>query len=297
MVQTDAVKELERLALSDPAAAPLARLQAVALAASQEMHWLEGVPALTMLSDSAPLLHGQTLAADVAATRGLLLQLAATLKQVNAADGKRLSALFPDRGFDPLALVAASITDDRAVLAALATEAGVSPTVLGVVAHVATLPLLLACGQRAAEAPEGPVWPHGFCPVCAAYPTLAELRGLARDRVLRCGRCGTGWPFEHSRCPFCDNQEQQTQGYFAAEAERESRRAVTCDVCSGYHKTTATLGPLTPAQVLVRDLETLELDVVTLEQGYQRPDGLGWPLTVTVKAAALRRSNWLRGWR
>jgi FdhE protein len=234
---------------------------------------------------------------DVAAQRGLLLQLAAALKQSGAATGGRLAALFPDRAFDPLALLAASLTDDRSALATVAEGASVASAVLRVVAHVAALPLLLACGRRAAEATDGPVWQHGYCPVCGAYPTLAELRGLARDRVLRCGRCASGWPLEHDRCPFCDSRDQKAQGYFAAESERESRRAVTCEECHGYLKTVATLGPLTPPQLLLRDLETLELDVAVLEQGYQRPDGLGWPLTVAVQPAPPRRANWLRGWR
>lgn len=294
MMQT---KDLEHLAQADPSVAPLARMQAVALAAAEQPGWLEGVPSLTWSSENSPLLHSQTLVAEAAAQRGLLLQLAATLKQAGSADGQRLAALFPDRQFDPLALLEASISDNRAYLESVATAADVDPAVLAVVAHVATLPLLLACGRRASERADAPVWPHGFCPVCGAYPTLAELRGLARDRVLRCGRCSTGWPIEHDRCPFCDSRDQQAQAYFAAETERESRRAVTCDTCSGYLKTTATLGPLTAAQLLLRDLETLELDIAVLEHGYERLAGLGAPLTVTVQPAPQRRSSWFGGWR
>jgi FdhE protein len=293
MVHVDALTHLAR---TDATAAPLARLQAVALRAAEDSGWLKGVPPLTVHSDTAPLLHDAALTVVGEAQRTLLVQLARAHGAARPNDGRQLGAFFNERAFDPLALLAASIQDDGAVIASLAQRADTDAAVLAVVAQVAALPLLLACGSRAAEAVQSVVWPHGYCPVCAAYPTLAELRGLARDRVLRCGRCGTGWPFEHVRCPFCDSQDQRAQGYFAAESERESRRAVTCDACRGYLKTVATLGPLTIAQVLLRDLETLELDVSAMDQEYQRPDGLGWPLHVTLRAAPAGRGGWLTGW-
>jgi len=288
---------LAHLARTDPTVAPLARLQAVALHAAEQTGWLDGVPPLTVQSGTAPLLHDVLLTAADAAQRTLLVQLARAHGRDRADDGRRLSALFTNRAFDPLALLTASIQDDSAAIAAVAEQAGIEAALLAIVAQVAALPMLLACGRRAAETVQSVVWPHGYCPVCGGHPTLAELRGLARDRVLRCGRCGTGWSFEHVRCPFCDGQDQQVQGYFAAEAERESRRAVTCDACRGYLKTVATLGPLPPAQVLLRDLETLELDVAAMDQEYQRPDGLGWPLQITLRAAPASRGGWRTGWR
>jgi FdhE protein len=153
----------------------------------------------------------------------------------------------------------------------------------------------VACGRRAAGARAAAPWPHGYCPTCAAWPLLAEVRGLARELILRCGRCGSAWPGEHRRCPFCGNREQHGQRYFAAEQERETRRAVTCDHCRGYVKVLATLGPLGQPEILLRDLESLELDVTALAHGYRRPNGLGWALSLEVDAAP-RRGGWL-GWR
>lgn len=295
MVQTPI--PLEQLARADPVAAPLARLQALALAEAEQPGWAEGVPTLHFRSGEAPLLEGQTLLVEGDRQRGLLVSLAKRLEQTDSDTGKRLVGLFADRAHDPLGLLAASLLDDTPVLEPLAEQADVDVATLAVVAHVAALPLLLACGaQLDPNLPEGQ-WAHGSCPVCGAYPTLAELRGLARDRYLRCGRCGAGWPYPHDRCPFCESQDQKSQGYFAAEAERESRRAVTCDSCQGYLKTVATLGPLMPAQVLLRDLETLELDVTALEAGYQRPDRLGWQLSVRVEPAPARTAGRrLRWW-
>ncbi len=285
--------DLERVAGADPAVAPLARLQAVALAAAEQPGWAAGVPPLQVRSDDAPLLDGQTLLVDGDTQRALLVELTRALDAVGSSEGRVLRRLFLTRTFDPLALLAASVTQDGPALRDAAREGGgddVVMSVVSVVAHVAALPLLLACGQHAASALEDVAWPHGSCPVCGAYPTLQEMRGLARDRVLRCGRCATGWAYPHGRCPFCASDNQRSQGYFAAEADRESRRAVTCDDCQGYVKSVATLGPLPTAYLLVRDLETLELDVAALEHGYRRPDRLGWQLSVRMAAAPPKRS-------
>jgi FdhE protein len=292
---------LDRLATADPLVGPLARLQAVALAAADEPGWETGVPELTdpagaTRADDLPLLHGRTLAVDADRQRGLLRRLAATLRELGSAEAGPLAALFGSASFDPLEPLRASVIQDGPAVEAIAERAGVDDAVLAVVIQVAALPLLLACGRRAAPVVEAAAWPHGACPVCAAWPTLAEVRGLVRDLVLRCGRCASGWPFEHGRCPSCGSDDQGAQGYFAAERERESRKAVTCDTCHGYLKTLATLGPLTPAELLLRDLHSLELDLTALDHGYARPEAPGRALSVRVEPLPRGRGDGRRWW-
>ncbi len=276
---------LEELAATDPTVASLARLQAAALGAAGDPGWAAGVAELDgrRLDEAAPLLHGASLAVDVALLRGLWGELASRLAAAGNADAERFGALFESQELDPLTLVQASVTHDAARLESLAVGAGVDPDVLSILAQMAALPLLLACGQRAAEALRGASWPNGYCPVCAAWPTLGEVRGLDRELVLRCGRCASGWRFEHLHCAFCGSRDHRAQRYFAAERERESRRVVTCDSCRGYLKTQATLGPLDPAGLLLRDLESLELDVTAVEHGYARPDRPGWEVAVRLE--------------
>jgi FdhE protein len=248
-------------------------------------------------NDAASLLHGQTLHVDVERQRALLRRLAATLAASGSQDLAGLDALFASPDFEPLALLSASLMQDAAAIETLAAQAVIDETVLAVVAHTASLPLLLACGERAAPSVESLSWQHGYCPLCAAWPTLAEIRGLARDFVLRCGRCASRWRLVQRRCVFCGCQDQQARDYFAAEQERETRRAVVCDGCHGYLKTIATLGPLSPADLLLHDLQSLELDIAALEHGYERPDGLGWALRVQVEPAPTRNGRGDGGWR
>ncbi|MGH7644152.1 MAG: hypothetical protein ACREMR_01065, partial [Gemmatimonadales bacterium] len=61
-----------------------------------------------------------------------------------------------------------------------------------------------------------------------------------------------------------------------------------CETCRGYLKAVTTLQALPPVELAVRDLETVELDLVAVERGYTRPDGPGYPLDVRVTA---RRSR------
>jgi FdhE protein len=290
-----AAEYLERLAATDPAVAPLARLQAVALDAAEAPAWEAGIPDLPTPSpeEAAPCLHGVGLVVDGERLRALLRRLAATLAAGGHPQAAPLGRLFASPELDPTAVLRAGMMPDDTSLQDAASRADADPAVLTVVAQTAALPLLAACGRRAVGPLAGVPWPHGYCPTCAAWPTLVELRGLARELILRCGRCGSGWSFDHRRCPYCGHREQHRQRYFAPEQERETRRAVTCDRCHGYVKVLATLGPLLHPEILVRDLESLELDITALDHGYRRPTGLGWALSVTIELTP-RRGGWWR---
>jgi FdhE protein len=193
---------------------------------------------------------------------------------------------------DPLAVQEASIVQDADRLAALADTAGVDGALLSTLGQLAAQPFLRAWGERAAELLRELRWELGYCPVCAAWPTLAELRGLERQRWLRCGRCGSSWWCYQHRCIFCATTDQRSQGYLAAEGERDARRASTCDACHAYLKTFTTIGPLDPVDVTIRDLTSLELDMAALEQGYGRPETPGFPLALNVEAGQTK-SRWL----
>jgi hypothetical protein len=51
-------------------------------------------------------------------------------------------------------------------------------------------------------------------------------------------------------------------------------------------KTIATLQAIPPFELSLRDLQTLELDMVALERGYSRPSGSGFTLEIDVKPRA-----------
>jgi FdhE protein len=141
--------------------------------------------------------------------------------------------------------------------------------------------LLRSCG-RALNERVPRFWPHGYCPICASWPILAERRGLDRTRRLRCGRCAGEWEIQWLCCVYCGNREHERLGFMIPEEGGETLKVETCMACQGYLKSVATLQAIPHFELLLRDLETIELDLVALERGYQRPPGLGFALDVHI---------------
>lgn len=193
-----------------------------------------------------------------------------------------------------VALLTAAVEQDDDALAGLALELDVESQRLAAIAPFLAMPLLLACGRAwTAAIPAG--WRHGHCPVCAAWPALAERRGLHADRGLRCSRCGVEWSQGGARCPFCecDDPDQLAALTVGAAARDRSglagrngapdraatsgrptgpdRRVEACRQCRGYVKALVTTVPIPPVDVAVRDLLTLDLDLAALDAGLVRP--------------------------
>jgi FdhE protein len=313
---------LGELVERDPAVAALARLLALAFGAAAESAWAEMVPDLPpeRLRDGRPLLHGATVAVDAERLGRLLVELEAAAghpagegpggeagRPTGGADGaltRSLSRRERGRGGGrlvqvqvgpSLALLEATIAQASERIGELAEEAGVDADRLATLGHALALPLLQAVGRRAEPRLEGSGWEAGYCPVCAAWPTLAELRGLERERWLRCGRCGAGWRFRQLGCPYCGENDHRRLGYLAPRDDRESRRAEHCDSCHGYVKALTVLGPIRAGDLAAEDLATVELDLAAVERGYGRPAAPGFPLALRVAARPAGR-RWL-AWR
>lgn len=220
-------------------------------------------------SPSAPVLDGATVFLDPAAAGSFVRRL------VEAGTGTPgLSA-----DLDGARLLEAALDRTPERWAALAAGAGLSPEPLATLAELAVAPIMRAIAERVAGA--GPErWGEGYCPVCGAWPTLVEMRGLDRQRHLRCSRCGGGWRRDLLHCAYCGERDHERQKAFAAEGEEESRRVEACDSCSGYTKAIATLAATPAAELALEDLATVELDLVALERGYRRPDRPGHALGV-----------------
>jgi FdhE protein len=225
----------------------------------------------------APLLEGARIRVDGQAATRLVAELLrlAGLGQ----DGDSV----PD--LNPLRLLDAGLRQDEALLARItaASEPGVEEAqpVPSAVAHFSVLPLLLEAARRATDAIP-PAWARGYCPVCAGWPTLVELRGLERRRVLRCGRCATGWTRDVLHCAFCGERDHRRQGSLIPDQEAELVRVEVCDSCHGYLKCVTTLRAKAPWALALDDLRTLPLDLTALERGYRRPEQPGWSLSLAL---------------
>jgi len=227
---------------------------------------------------AAPLLAGVTLAVDPNMVRRWVRGLLQQAAKVTNPSTVSLAAI-STRRFDPLPLLEAAMCLDETRLADLARANGVAPDALGALMQLATMPLLQVCGQCLAQ--QVPMdWSYGYCPVCGAWPTLAEVRGLERTHRWRCGRCGGDWGLALLRCPYCGEASHQRLGSLTAEDDDATCTVDTCLTCRGYVKTRAVLQPTPPYAVVLEDLATVDWDIVALERGYMRPTQPGYPLGV-----------------
>ncbi|HWC75392.1 MAG TPA: formate dehydrogenase accessory protein FdhE [Gemmatimonadales bacterium] len=212
----------------------------------------------------APLLHQS----HIALSRRLLHRWVNELLEL---------AEIETRGVEPIALVEAAVCQNDERVDAIALTAATDPSSMRVVAQMAALPLLQTCGRTLAPQVAQSWW-EGYCPVCGAWPTLAEFRGLERKRWLRCGRCATAWEVAWLRCPFCAETEHTNLGYLAPEEGETTRKVEVCDSCKGYVKAEPTVKSLAPWEILLDDLATVPLEVAALDRGYHRPERPGFEL-------------------
>jgi FdhE protein len=238
--------------------------------------------------DDAPLLHRRCLHADLPAIHQLVGRLAAAAATATVDGGASLDQYRPSEG-EALNLVSAAAVQNHDGIATLAATRGLDAGALATVAHLAAYPLLQSCG-RELEGQVSPSWQHGYCPVCAAWPTLAERRGLDRSRRLRCGRCSTQWEVPWLFCIYCGERNHERLASLEAEGQGELLKVETCATCKGYLKSMATLQGFPAFELLLQDLETVEFDLVALDRGFTRPQSAGFVLDLQIIDRASRRT-------
>ena len=222
-------------------------------------------------ADIAPLLHGRTVRLDAGRLRSLVQRLG------ELVDLRRVAEL------GVVGLAAAAVRQDSAVLERAARQAEIEPAAFETVLNLAVWPLLQACGrQLQTHIPSG--WSRGYCPVCGAWPVLAELRGLERTRCLRCGRCGGDWQRPWLACVYCSERDHERLGSLVIARRVEGRTVETCASCHGHLKSLATLQAVAPPDLLVSDLETVELDLAAWERGFRRPVRPGFLVAVRLES-------------
>lgn len=236
----------------------------------------EGIPALA----GEPLLSGDSLCRSVRAFAGALAGHPGAGEARAAAE---TVAAGLERMTDPDArdaLAAAALAGDWSAAAELSATLDVDALVLATVLDHATRPVLRAGAARVAALLHEARWSRGDCPACGAPPLIAELRPESSgetDRVLRCGRCATAWPFPRQRCAACGERDHARLSWLHAEGEESFRRAQHCARCHGYLKEIAVLDPLDGDAVLVQDLATAALDFGAAERGLHRVSGYAPP--------------------
>ena len=278
----------------DQAWRPWVKLLDVALQAAEGSDWSSVVPNLAVRADPAwppykPLLNGATVRVDGRRVRKLVRELIRTADDARA-DGMTWSERVRGRRLDAVALLHAAIVRDHETVARMAQRVGIEPEALEVIAQLAATPLLHECATQWRDRIPS-AWTHGYCPICGAWPALAELRGLERNRRLRCGRCASDWPLPVLQCAYCGESHHDHLGTLTPEGESQTRRVEVCYTCKGYLKAFTTLRPMTIRTIAMNDLLSVDLDLIAQEREYSRPSQYAHTLTVSVSRAGQRAAG------
>jgi FdhE protein len=240
-----------------------------------------------------PLLHDQPVTVDIHFAADLFSRLVNALQQRDDPETPDQLGLLVDAAtagrLDPQHLFTEAFVQHRDHLSELAISAGVDTDLLSALAAQSVAPLLRAYADqllplidRADDgSPDGAIWHAGYCPVCGAWPLLAELRGVELAQFLRCSACGSGWRSRRILCPYCGNDDYQHLRHLQIEGEQRFRVAL-CERCHGYLKVGNAFDP-PPAELLaLDDVVSMHLDVAAIERGYQRPGGTGFSIELAV---------------
>ena len=217
----------------------------------------------------APLLHLATVRIPPGEASQLVMRLADELAILNV-----------DR-VDPLAVILAGIERDNAINERLAERLAIAADAVAVLGQLSALPVLLNAAQQL-DPETSRTWQRGYCPVCGAWPSLAEMRGIQRERRMRCGCCSGDWMLPVLRCAFCNEIDHKQLGFLLTEEGEPQVRVETCSTCRGYLKTFSTLSALPFTTLATRDLATVALDLAARDRGYSRPAAPAWPVHVEI---------------
>ena len=232
------------------------------------------------LRSRTPLLHQSPAFVDVGWAAGLFGRLVDVAVEHAHQSEARLDALvtaLQEGLLDTESLFLEAFVQHREHVAHIAAEADVDPDLLSSLAWLAVAPLLAGYARQLQPyldrglASSG--WDRGYCPVCGAWPGFVELRGLQRQRWLRCLSCGAGWPAPPA-CFYCGGDAPLALGL-----EDDPRFGLeACDRCQGYLKSVRAFDP-SPTELLpLDDLASVHLDALAHERGYARPATPAFPL-------------------
>jgi FdhE protein len=232
------------------------------------------------LSKGVPALAAEPIPMPTAVLRPTLLELCTELARGGAGESAEHIRTAIDAGtLEAGSLLTASLGRDQKAIKTGGAHRGLASDLLWLVAELAVSPfahalqqvLLCPGGQTAPDATLHAAldnWRQGYCPLCGSWPALVEsLEGV---RVLRCSFCALAWSLNDCACLYC-GEPGEAFATSRPDPSRPDRRLETCRTCRSYVKTVDTDELLPFPLVAIGDLETMDLDVLAMQQGFQRP--------------------------
>jgi len=295
-------QRLAALTQETPDLAPMAELYQAILPLLRDANLRVEPIALTQdqarakLDAGLPLLHDIDLPVDDQSFCDLMLRLARAIEAIrpdpviikrrslfarraepNDGDAtKRKSAAHQIRlaleqnQIDSSELVSHIAAGDRDGVVLLVQSLQLDADLLWTIAQNAFKPALRTWARQLELLAQDDLWDKGYCFICGARATFAELQGNDQEQHLRCDQCGADWRYPRLKCVYCGNEDHQTLSQLFPVTHRDRQHIQVCDQCHGYLKVIAAFSP-TPVELLTaEDLATLHLDYIAQQRGYAR---------------------------
>src|SRR5260370_36367062 len=208
---------------------PLLALVEEALREVERPEWREAVPAPARRDpETESLLSGAVIALARRPIERWVRRVLVTAAEVGPAAPFVAAATM--QRVDPMALLQAAAVEDLACLDDIARAGGDAHGVLPGLDPLIAMPLLQACRRAWADLAPG-TWAHGYCPICGAWPAVAEIRGLDGARHLRCRGCGGDWATAGLPLPLFGGHDHTPLRPPVASEGLERQKGEVCGHC------------------------------------------------------------------
>lgn len=217
-----------------------------------------------------PLFSGGNLPVDYDAASRLLARFLEHLSHSEREDKEGLKKAWENLREDSAwtdSLLKAALNKDDKALSRIAQEVDLDARALLFLTRVALRPSLGALRNALSEKVDKDAWDYGYCPLCGSQPDMAYFEKSGK-RYLHCELCGEEWVSPRLKCPFCENQDHETLGYFHAE-EEEGFRVDFCRKCMRYVKTVDKRALEEAGPMELEYLATIHLDIQATQQGFK----------------------------
>ena len=275
MIQ-DLVQDIDRLIQQRPAAktalAPFRELALLMIQVDPQAKTVELDKAVMDIKqqEGFPLFSKEALPLDFDAAADLLKKFLEHLGTTDRDDRDGLKKAYKkadDTGEWSRNLFKTILKQDEEALSLIAKEVDLDSKVIQFLGQVALTPSIHAIRDALSSNIDTDGWDYGYCPLCGSRPDMAYFAKTGK-RYLHCELCGEEWAFSRIRCPFCDNQDQETLGYFEAE-EEEGFRVYFCRKCMRYLKTVDKKAFEEVAPLELENLATIHLDLLANENEFK----------------------------
>lgn len=151
-----------------------------------------------------------------------------------------------------------------------------SPRTLNFLTQTAITPAIVKSAEKIHLAlPQDHTWSLGHCPLCGSLPFISSLQGKEGARHLHCSFCHTDFRFLRMVCPFCQEKKEACFEYFTVK-EHPGFRVDVCKTCNMYIKTADFRQMDKKILPVMDDLESLTLDILARNEGFNRPTLSAW---------------------